>query len=149
MVFVNMENEIVLGRNSLEGGASGRSCFSGVERGRRKKHTLLMRRERSGLSGWNRELYQYQEMTAPEGYIRDPQIYTFTVGEDGRPEDLSYETGHVIFNMPTRTEILKVDGCTGEALEGAVLTLKDHSGKVIKNVDKCKKASGPGRTCSG
>ena len=77
-------------------------------------------------------------MTAPEGYIRDPQIYTFTVGEDGRPEDLSYETGHVIFNMPTRTEVLKVDGCTGEALEGAVLTLKDHSGKIIKTWTSAK-----------
>lgn len=138
LVFVNMENEIVLKKQSEKGEPLEGAVFQ-VWKGEEEKKTYTSdEKGEIRLVRLEPGTYQYQEMTAPEGYIRDPQIYTFTVGEDGRPEDLSYETGHVIFNMPTRTEILKVDGCTGEALEGAVLTLKDHSGKIIKTWTSAK-----------
>ena len=93
-------------------------------------------------------IYQYQEIKAPEGYRKDSQIYTFTVGENGHPEDPSYETGHVVFNTPIRTEILKVDGCTGEALERGGSHAQGSFRKDHKNVDEYKGTADSGRPCS-
>ena len=75
--------------------------------------------------------YQYQEVSAPAGYLADKTVYSFVIGEDGRPTDSSYERGHEIANACTRLELLKVNGSTGRALEGASLRLTDASGKEV------------------
>lgn len=92
------------------------------------------------LTGLAPGSYQYQEITAPEGYLRDGTVYSFVVGEDGHPQDGSYEEGHLIYNEYTRLEIRKTDGSTGEPLEGAILCLRDSAGTEIDRWESGKEA---------
>lgn len=85
-------------------------------------------------------IYQYQEVTAPEGYLTDRTVYSFEIGENGHPTDSSYEMGHEIYNDCTQLEVLKVDGSSGHALKGALLILKDHSGKEVARWKSGEKA---------
>ena len=70
------------------------------------------------------EAYLLAEVLPASGYAWAEEI-PFTVGQDGGIQRVRME------DRPTRAEIQKTDMVTGEELPGAVLVLKDKSGRVV------------------
>lgn len=76
--------------------------------------------------------YRLTEAKAPDGYLVDPEIHSFTIDEFGRCEG---ETDHTIRvdDDYTKVDISKRDVTTEEEIEGARLTITDKEGTVIES----------------
>lgn len=71
--------------------------------------------------------YSYVELEAPEGYIRNEDVFHFTVLEDG-----TIEGDTDLLNVRTGTAVIrKVDSVTGEPLAGAELGIYTEDGKTL------------------
>lgn len=70
--------------------------------------------------------YTYVETEAPTGYIASSEKFSFEIKEDGTV------TGELIlYNKAPSVSILKLDAATNKPLAGAVIVVKDRSGKVV------------------
>jgi len=86
------------------------------------------------FSGFAGHSYTFTEEEAPEGYLQDSTIYSFTILEDGTTQgDTS------IMNVRGGTIVLsKKDVISGDPVEGAVIQICDEKGNVAaeKTTDK-------------
>ncbi len=76
--------------------------------------------------------YSYQELQAPEGYIRNETMYRFTIANDGT---ITFEndTNGIIYNEPVKVNvtITKYREGTATPLAGAVIAIFDANGNKI------------------
>ena len=72
--------------------------------------------------------YTVSEEEAPEGYVKSDEVVKFTISGNSDEVEVKF------YNTPaeeTVINILKIDSETGNALAGAVLVLKDSTGKEV------------------
>ena len=71
--------------------------------------------------------YTIEEIEAPNGYLKNTNTKTFTISDTNRDIKVTFENApkNVVVN------ITKVDSETNEAIAGAVLVVKDSTGKEI------------------
>lgn len=70
--------------------------------------------------------YTFEETIAPDGYVRNTEIFEFTVNEDGTV------TGTTSFtNEKTKVTITKIDAQNQQPLAGAVLEIRNAAGEVV------------------
>ena len=74
--------------------------------------------------------YIVSEVTAPAGFVKTDETWSFTVDQDGMIEG-SFLKEIEAFNQPIRIDINKADFTTGEPVIGAVLVIRDMDGKEI------------------
>ena len=72
--------------------------------------------------------YTLQETKAPAGYILNDQVVTFTISDTNRNISIRFKNDAI----NKEATILKVDADTGEPVAGAVLVVKDSTGKVVE-----------------
>ncbi len=71
--------------------------------------------------------YKFKETTAPEGYVLNEEVFTFTVDEEGHVTGENSITNRRIIGS---IKVLKIDEDTGEHLAGAVFGLFSADGKI-------------------
>ena len=71
--------------------------------------------------------YTVEELSAPAGYEKTDEIYSFTVDNNNRDVKVTIENKAIT----KLVNILKVDATTGKPLAGAVLVVKDNNGDVV------------------
>ena len=72
--------------------------------------------------------YTLQETKAPAGYILNDQVVTFTISDTNRNISIRFKNDAI----NKEATILKVDADTGEPVAGAVLVVKDSTGKIVE-----------------
>ena len=77
------------------------------------------------------ETYTLEEKEAPIGYEKSDEKISFTVPNETTTKEL------VIYNQKKERSIVvnKVDKATGKKIEGAILVVRDSSGKVVKRFE--------------
>ena len=71
--------------------------------------------------------YTVEELSAPAGYEKTDEIYSFTIDNNNRDVKVTIENKAIT----KLVNILKVDATTGKPLAGAVLVVKDSNGEVV------------------
>ncbi|MDY3918609.1 MAG: SpaA isopeptide-forming pilin-related protein [Candidatus Limivivens sp.] len=76
-------------------------------------------------------VYCFQETESLPGYVRDQEVHTFLIAEDGTCQ--GREKGKITLeNDYTRVEISKTDLTTGGEIPGAQMEILDAQGNVVK-----------------
>lgn len=71
--------------------------------------------------------YTFKEVSAPAGYVLNPETFTFTVDEDGNVVGTTSFT-----NKQNNTVITKTDMVTGVPVPGATIEVEDAKGKPVE-----------------
>ena len=74
--------------------------------------------------------YRMRELSAPAGYVRNPQTFAFTVTADGRTEGVDAWTQTVADDY-TKVHVSKRDVTNEAEVPGARLTITDSDGNVV------------------
>ena len=85
--------------------------------------------DENGFFGFERPepgLYYFHEVVAPDGYILNEELFSFTVNEDN-----SITGDNTITNVPNTVIIQKADISTGAPIEGATIEIYDTEGKLL------------------
>ena len=93
--------------------------------------------------------YRMRELSAPAGYVRNPQTFAFTVDSDGSTEGVDAWTQTVTDDY-TKVHVSKRDVTNEAEVPGAKLTITDSDGKVVDSwtsttEDHVINAMAPGR----
>lgn len=93
--------------------------------------------------------YRMRELSAPAGYVRNPQTFAFTVTADGRTEGMDAWTQTVTDDY-TKVHVSKRDVTNEAEVPGARLTITDSDGNVVDSwtsttEDHVINAMAPGR----
>ena len=70
--------------------------------------------------------YTFKELSAPEGYAKNPGTYTFVLDEYGNVSGATF-----LVNKPTEVTINKIDKKTGDVLAGAVIGIYDSDNNLV------------------
>ncbi|MCR4622563.1 MAG: peptidase [Clostridiales bacterium] len=76
--------------------------------------------------------YLLGEIQAPRGYMISDQIHEIDLRWQGQDKEV-VAVSRTLLNEPVQVAISKADATTGVELDGAKITLKDKSGKVIES----------------
>lgn len=74
--------------------------------------------------------YRMRELSAPAGYVRNPQTFAFSVASDGRTEGVDAWTQTVTDDY-TKVHVSKRDVTNEAEVPGAKLTITDSDGNVV------------------
>lgn len=72
-----------------------------------------------------------KELTAPEGYVLDPAVYTVSLGTTAKSDGTVEKV--VMVDDTTKVHISKQDFTTGEEITGARLIIRDSEGKIVED----------------
>lgn len=72
--------------------------------------------------------YTVEEVTAPAGYEKTDQIYSFTIDNDNNDITITIENKAI----EKLVNILKIDAATGKPLAGATLVVKDSDSNIVE-----------------
>ena len=72
--------------------------------------------------------YTVEEKTAPKGYEKTDEIYSFTISDTNNKATITIENTAI----EKLVNILKIDAKTGNPLAGATLVVKDSEGNIIE-----------------
>ena len=138
VTFTNEKTLVILKKvSALAGRETEKQTLSGVAfrvwKKQAENDTQEYRTDDTGLirlEGYLPGTYCYQEVSAPDGYVTDRNVYEFKIDSRGFCAD---EPGHVIEveNQYIKADFCKADKATGKQLKGAKLSLIAQDGTVV------------------
>lgn len=138
VMFTNEKTLVILKKvSALSGGETEKRTLSGVafhiwekQEGAEPQEYRTDDKGEIRVEGYLPGTYCYQEVSAPDGYVTDKNVYEFIIDSRGYCAE---EHGHIIEveNRYISAEFCKTDKATGKRLKGARLSLAAQDGTVV------------------